>query len=134
MISSGMSSLGPGLSACLGQLEALALELESSEVPEEALKIETSVPKDGDEDLVVTISPILIFNHEMASAAASCVALQTAAGAAVTTTITLDVTKRIMTIDPSGSLTADADYNIVVTAAPDVYGTTMTKTIKFRTA
>jgi hypothetical protein len=127
-------SLGPGLSACLGQLEAKALELESSGVPEEALKIERSGPKDGDDEMAITINPVIIFNHEMAAAATSCVVLKIASGATVASTNTLDVTAKILTIDPTASLTALTSYNIVITAAPDIYGQTITDTISFRTA
>lgn len=128
------SNLKAAILACAAQLEALALSLETSGIPEEALEIVTSNPKDGDDDLAITISPVIIFNNEMAAAATSCAVLQNSAGATVTGTNTLDATGKIMTVTPTASLSALTTYTIVITAAPDIYGQTITETIRFRTA
>jgi hypothetical protein len=126
--------LPAGFSACLCQLEAKAFILESSGVPEEDLTIEASVPEEGDEDIAVTANLVLIFSHAMDSTATSAVVLQDAAGSTVTTVNSLDATKKILTITPTGSLTADAEYTLVITAAADSYGRTITEEIEFTTA
>jgi methionine-rich copper-binding protein CopC len=127
-------ALQGGLSACLTQLEAQALELESSGVPDAALTIVTSLPKDGDMDIAITANLVLIFSHAMDSSATSAAVLKDAAGNTVTTVKSLDVTKKILTVNPTGSLTADAAYTLVITAAADSYGRTITDEIGFTTA
>lgn len=134
MYATGLTSLAYGLSAVLTQLEALAVKLEKNGIPDETLEISASMPDDGEDYISTSITPILIFNHEMAAGATSAVALKTLAGAAVTTTNTLDVTNKIMTIAPAAALSAATNYQIVVTAAADVYGKTLTETLSFKTA
>jgi hypothetical protein len=129
-----MVILSGGLAACLSQLEALALILETRGVPDEDLAIKQSVPKDGAIDIAIIISPVIVFNNEMDSSAPNCIVLKTAAGVTVTTTNTLNVTKKIMSIVPTASLVAATSYQIVITTAPDVYGQTITQTIGFKTA
>jgi methionine-rich copper-binding protein CopC len=127
-------ALQGGLSACLTQLEAQALELESSGVPDAALTITARLPKDGDTDIAITANLTLIFSHAMDSSATSAVVLKNAAGSTVTTVNILDVTKKILTVNPTGSLTSDAAYTLVITAAADNYGRTITDEIGFTTA
>lgn len=127
-------ALQGGLSACLTQLEAQALELESSGVPDSALTITASLPKNGDTDIAITANLMLIFSHAMDSSATSAVTLKDAAGSTVTVVNSLDVTKKILTVNPTGSLTADASYTLVITAAADSYGRTITDEIGFTTA
>lgn len=127
-------ALQGGLSACLTQLEAKALLLESSAVPDTALALTVSLPKDGDTDIAITANLVLIFSHAMDSTATSAVTLEDAAGSTVTVVNSLDVTKKILTVNPSASLTADADYTLVITAAADIYGRTLTDEIGFTTA
>jgi len=122
------------LSACLGQLEAYALTLESDGIPLEALKLVKCFPTYGDEDIAITITPVLIFNHVMAAAALTAITLKTAAGATVSATKSADATGKIVTITPAASLAAASTYTIVITAAPDEYGQTITQEIGFRTA
>ena len=134
MLGQGLTTLAAGLTACLAQLEALALELETSGVPEEYLKLATSMPADGAEDIAITANLVLIFNHAMDSGVTSAVALKTAAGVAVPSTNSLDVTSKILTVNPTSSLVADTEYVLVITAAADIYGQTLTEDITFTTA
>ena len=127
-------ALPGGLSACLVQLEAKAIILESSGVPEGNLKITASLPKNGDDDIAITANLVLIFSHAMDSTATSAVTLKDAAGNLVMVVNSLDVTKKILTVNPTGSLTADAVYTLVITAAADIYGRTITAEIGFTTA
>lgn len=133
-VGANMGMMPAALSACLGQLEAYALTLESDGIPPDALKLDNSFPADGAVDIAITITPTLIFNHVMAAAALTAITLKTAAGATVSTTKSADVTGKIVTITPAASLAAASTYTIVITAAPDEYGQTITKEIGFRTA
>jgi hypothetical protein len=128
------SALGFGLSACLTQLEALALELETAGVPDEGLRILASMPADHADEVAVTVSMVVVFNHAMAAAAASAAVLKTAAGSSVTTTNSLDATGKILTVNPDSDLASDSNYVLALTAAADTYGQTLTGTIGFRTA
>jgi hypothetical protein len=119
-------SLGFGLSAALAQLEAVALDLESDGVPSDAL---TLVSTNISGDMATTASFILIFSHEMSSGATSFVTLEDANGSTVTTVNSLDATGKIMTVNPSASLTSGASYTIVIDQAPDIYGRTLEKEV-----
>jgi len=134
MIASGMGALPWGLTACLVQLEAKALELETSGLPEEALKLLASVPPDGYDGLAVGANLVLQFNHEMAAGATSAVLLKNSSGSTVTSTITLDVTSKIMTINPGSNLSPVSHYIIDIDHAADIYGLTLDQELSFRTA
>jgi len=134
MISSGMNSLGFGLAAVLTQLEAKALTLETSGIPDAALEIIASQPEDGATEVAISSSLVLVFNNAMAAAATSAVTLQTLAGVSVACTNSLDVTSKILTINPDSDLSAATNYQIVLTAAADQYGQTITDTLSFATA
>jgi len=133
-IGQGITNLPFGLSAVLVQLEALALQLATSGVPTEDLKLVASQPENGDANVAVGANLTLVFNHEMDSTATSAVSLQDATGATFTTVNTLDVTKKIMTINPTGNLTAGMSYTIVIEDAADSYGQTLDIDIGFETA
>jgi hypothetical protein len=129
-MAAGVAS-GFGLAAALAQLEALALQLESSGVPTEPLAlVETNIAG----EMAAGADLVLIFNHEMAPGAAGQVRLQTAAGAAVATTNTLDVTGRILSVNPNADLAAGAAYTLVVDHAADVFSQTIDARVLFRTA
>jgi hypothetical protein len=134
MMAGSQAVLSAGLSACLAQLEALALELETEGIPDETLAIVVSMPKDGEDDIAITANLVIIFNHEMAAAATSVVTLETAAGASVAVTNSLDVTGKILTVNPNANLTAATTYKIILTDVPDIYGQTIEKEIGFSTA
>jgi len=134
MLGQGITTLAAGLTACLVQLEARALELETSGVPDEDLALSASMPADGAGNVAITANMVLVFNHAMAAAATSAVALKTAAGESVPSTNSLDVTSKILTVNPTSSLVADTEYVLVITAAADIYGQTLTEDITFTTA
>ena len=127
------AALGHGLLAALSQLEAKALILESSGVPYDTLALVSSTPSSG-QTAAVTVSPVLIFNHQMATAATGFVTIENSLGAAITTVNTLDVTGKIMTVNPASNLAAATSYTIIVDYAPDIYGQTVYKEIGFSTA
>lgn len=127
-------ALGFGLSASLTQLEALALQLETAAVPADALAIRASMPVDGAQEIARTASLVLLFNHEMAATATASVSLVDASGAVVTTTNSLDATKKIITLAHTSALSVSANYRILINAAADIYGLTLTAEIGFQTA
>jgi len=119
-------ALGFGLHAALTQLEAVALELETSGAPEDPL---TLITTNIYGDMAPAASFVLVFSHEMASGATSLVTLEDSNGATVTVVNSLDATGKIMTINPAGSLTAGASYWIIIDQAPDVFGRTLEKEV-----
>lgn len=133
MMAGVIAVLSGGLQACLTQLEALAFELETDGIPEDALAIVASMPNDGAENITITANLVIIFNHEMAAAATSAVTLETAAGASVAVTNSLDATGKILTVNPDASLTASTSYVIILTDVPDIYGHTIEDEIGFST-
>lgn len=133
MMAGGQSTLSAGLTACLTQLEAYGLQLETSGIPDDYLELVASNPSDGDAATATAIHPLLVFNHSMDATATSAVTLQTSAGAAVVVVNTLDVTKKRLTITPASALAGRTNYQIVISGAPDSYGQTLTKTIAFTT-
>jgi len=128
------SSLGFGLTATLVQLEALALTLETAGVPDEALALAASIPESSATEIAVTITPVLVFNHEMDEDAEDAVSLEDADGNVVAATAALDVTGRILTITPGEDLEVEASYTLIIDAAPDIYGQTLSTEIGFSTA
>jgi hypothetical protein len=126
-------SLGFGLSAALLQLEAIALDLEYSATPTEPLAIIASMPVSVAKDISPLVNLILVFNHEMSPAAIASVSLEDADGGVVATTNTLDPAKKIMTIAPQAGLLAATGYQLKIQAAADVYGLTLSHTIRFTT-
>lgn len=134
MMANGVSSLNFGFAAALSQLEALKLQLDTAGIPDVALTVLASMPADGSIDIAVTASVVVIFSRAMASGATSAAAIKTASGDAVASTNSLDATKKILTLDPTGSLAAATQYQVILTACPDSYGQTITKTLRFTTA
>jgi hypothetical protein len=128
------AALGFGLPAALVQLKALALELSTLGVPAEALALLASQPASGAANVATGANLILVFNHEMAGTATSAVTLKNAAGASVASSKTLDVTGKILTVRPTLSLSAGANYTIEVADAADIYGQTLETEIGFTTA
>lgn len=127
-------ALAFGMMGMLTQLEAQAIILEMDGIPESDLELLFINPADGTVTAATSIRPLLVFSHEMAAAVTTQVALQTTAGAGVTTTNTLDVTLKRVTMTPTSALSALTDYKIVLTAAEDIYGRTLTTVAYFRTA
>ena len=110
------------------------MQLETSGVPAEALKLQTSMPVNGASGVAIGANLVLVFNHEMESGSTSLVKLYDAAGNLVTTVNVLDVTKKILTVNPSTNLTATAIYTLSIENAADVYGQTLDQDIGFTTA
>jgi hypothetical protein len=132
MIGAGLTSLEPGLRSALVKLEARALELLTDGVPDEALKIVSSIPAQGADEIAITITLVIIFNNQLASTSEA--TLEDGAGNGITITNSLDATNKILSVNPDSNLTADTTYKLILTAIPDIYGQTLTKELDFRTA
>lgn len=128
-----VNSLSFGFAAALSILEAKALELEIRGIPSTGeLVVAMSMPGDGELNVAVGANLTLVFSEAMAAGVTSQVAL-TKAGVAVTCVNSLDVTGKILTINPTGNLTAATEYEIVLTGATDQYGRTISETRRFST-
>lgn len=127
------AALGQGLTACLAQLEAKAEDKRLGSIPVEALSLVTSVPASG-ATAAITVSVLLVFSWEMAAGSTSSVTLKDSAGVAVAVTNSLDVSKRVMTVNPNANLTAASSYTVVIDDAADALGRTVYEEIGFTTA
>ena len=99
-----------------------------------ALALSSSTPTDGATGISVSANQTLTFNNALPDGAVNQVLLIVAStGVNVAGTYTLDATKKIVTIDPTASLTA-ATAHIITYAVTDVYGQTLKGAINFTTA
>jgi len=124
-------ALGYGLAAVLTQLEALALKLGTAGTPDIPLAIVTTNISGY---MAVDASFVLVFSRAMDAGATSLVTLEDANLNTVASTNTLDVTGKIMTVNPTNNLAAASSYTIVIDYAVDIYGQTLYKEIAFVTA
>ena len=134
MLAGGIVSLEFGLNAALTQLEAKALALEKTGVPEKQLAIVTSLPLMNDMvDIAIDVVLVFVFNHVMKSEF-STVSLADRDGNTVEITCALDITGKILTVTPKAALTSQTRYIAKLTAFEDVYGETLTHETRFKTA
>lgn len=128
-----MPALSWGLSACLVQLEGLALTLETVGIPDEAFAVRASMPAEGATDIAVGIHPVLVFNHAIEDE--NDVVLVDASGAVVSCTKAVDVTRKIVTLTPSTDLNSGASYTLDLEGVVDLFGQVLDETanIEFET-
>jgi phi13 family phage major tail protein len=98
-----------------------------------ALALSTALPADGASSVAVTANTVLTFNNALQAGAINGVVVVKADGTAVACVNTLDVTKKILTVNPSASLDASSTY-IVAIGVTDIYGQTLNTAINFGTA
>lgn len=99
-----------------------------------ALALSSSVPVDEASGVSVGADLTLTFNNALQDAAINGVTLiKVSDGSVVAGVNTLNVTKKVMTINPTGSLTAATDY-LLVYAVTDVFGQTLNGSVNFTTA
>jgi len=99
-----------------------------------ALSLSSSVPTDGATGVSVSANQTLTFNNTMVDAVIYSVGLFLVSdGSVIAGTITLDATKKIVTINPTSSLTAATAY-LITYAVTDVYGQHLTGAVNFTTA
>jgi hypothetical protein len=114
----------------LFELKMLAKSELISGVPDEELKIEqTNIGA----EMAIDASILLVFNHEMANSATGDVSIEDGNGNSVAATNSLDVTKKIMTLNPSSNLSKAMTYTVIIDHAEDIYGQALDDEITFYT-
>lgn len=99
-----------------------------------ALSLSTSDPLDNATDVAITKTVTLTFNNALKADAVDRVIMVLSDDATeVAAAISLDTTKKIITYNPTGSLTNSKVY-IVTYAVEDIYGQVLTGAIEFDTA
>jgi len=98
-----------------------------------ALALSSSVPTDGTSNISITANQTLTFNNALPADAVNHIMLILASDASqVAGTVVLDATKKIVTIDPTASLTNAVAY-IITYAVTDIYGSTLKDAVNFTT-
>jgi len=98
-----------------------------------ALALSSSVPTDGATAVSRTANQTLTFNNALPATAVNNIMLILASDASqIAGTITLDATKKIVTIDPTASLAATTAY-IITYGVTDIYGSTLKGAVNFET-
>ncbi len=92
-----------------------------------AIALSTIVPADDAANIAVTANIVLTFNNQIASEA---VVVTSNAGVLVAGAKTWDVTGKILTFDPTASLTNSASYIVTVGGVVDIYGQALTAVVK----
>ena len=87
----------------------------------------TPVPADGATAIAVTVSPTITFNNALRTGTTG-IQIVSAAGAVISSAITIDATAKIITIDPVASLSAATKYIITLSGVTDIYGQTLALT------
>ena len=99
-----------------------------------ALALSSSTPADAATGVSKTANQTLTFNNALPAGAVNNIALILPSdGSVVAGTITLDATKKIVTVDPTSGLTSTTDY-LLVYAVTDIYGQALSGSINFQTA
>ena len=98
-----------------------------------ALSLSSSDPTDGATGVVVTKTITLTFNNALQAQAINNVVLSKADGTLVACTNSLDVTKKIMTVDPDASMSAST-VHILAIGVIDIYGQDLQSVVNFTTA
>ncbi len=99
-----------------------------------ALSLSSSVPTDGATGISVSANQTLTFNNTMLDSVIYAVGLFLVSdGSVVAGAITLDATKKIVTINPTSNLTGATAY-LITYAVTDVYGQHLTGAVNFTTA
>jgi len=110
-----------------------AVQTPSISAPD-ALALSSSTPADDATGVSKTNNLTLNFNNALMDDAVDNIVLLDDAMAIVAGTITLDATKKIVTIDPTASLDGSTAYTIVISGVKDIYGQTLTSIVTFTTA
>lgn len=95
----------------------------------------TTVPADAATGVVVSDNLTATFNNALASGAESGIILTSALGVPVTCVRTIDAARKVVTLNPTGSLSASTDYLLIIAGVEDVFGQVLADTVKnFTTA
>ena len=105
----------------------------SGSVP--ALALSSSTPADDATGVSVSANLTLTFNNALVNSAVNHVTLLDETNSPVACTKTLSVTKKLITIDPTASLSSGDGYALVLAGITDIYGQVLADTvITFTTA
>jgi phi13 family phage major tail protein len=103
-------------------------------VAPDALALSSSVPTDGATGIVVSANQTLTFNNALIDAAVYGVSLiDPSDGSVIAGAITLDAAKKIVTINPTASLTGATAYLLAYNVT-DIYGQHLSGSVNFTTA
>lgn len=95
----------------------------------------SSVPVDAATGVVVTSDIVLTFSNALKAGAENGIILTSAAGVPVAGARTISANRKVVTINPTSSLSAATDYLVVVPGVTDIYSQTLADTvINFTTA
>lgn len=98
-----------------------------------ALALSSSVPTDGGTDISITANQTLTYNNALKADSIYSISLVKVSDySVVATAISLDTTKKIVTINPDASLTNSAEYLIVANVV-DIYGQDLQSVVNFTT-
>jgi len=98
-----------------------------------ALALSASDPADGAPGVAVDKTCTLTFNNALSDDAVNNVVIVKADGAVAAAAITIDATKKIITVNPNPNLAAGSTY-IITYAVVDIYGQALAGAINFGTA
>ncbi len=98
-----------------------------------ALALSESTPADGASGVSVSADQTLTFNNALTADAIRNVVIVKADGTVPAATMTLDATKKIVTINPGSNLDASSTY-IITYGVTDIYGQYLQGAINFGTA
>ncbi len=99
-----------------------------------ALALSSSVPVDDGTEITVGADQTLTFNNALTDAAIYGVNLiDVEAGSLVAATVSLNATKKVVTVNPTEDLTGSKEYHLVY-AVTDIYGQTLNGVVSFTTA
>jgi methionine-rich copper-binding protein CopC len=99
-----------------------------------ALALSSSTPADAATGVSVSANLTLTFNNVLPTSAINRVAIFKASdGTLAPATVTIDSTRKILTLDPTSNLTASTAY-ILTYSMVDAYGQTLSGAVNFTTA
>lgn len=98
-----------------------------------ALALSSSVPTDNATGVSVSANQTLTFNNAMKDDVINRIVISKADGTQAAATITLDATKKIVTIDPGSNLSSSTVY-LITYAVEDIYGQKLSGVVNFTTA
>lgn len=105
-----------------------------SAVAPSALSLSSSVPTDNDTGVSVSANQTLTFNNALnADAVYNVTLLLSTSYTVVASAITVDATKKIITINPNSNLSASTIY-VIVYNVTDIYGQHLSGAVNFTTA
>jgi hypothetical protein len=94
-----------------------------------------TVPADAAVAVVVSDNIVLTFSNALANGAEDGIILTSAAGVSVAAARTIDAARKVVTINPTASLSASTSYLLVVPSVTDIYGQTLADAVvNFTTA